>query len=773
MDSGVQSPDMSGYYLGANPLHSGPGGLPLSGSIHAMVPHSHMPVIPQPSNGQLATTYQFNNRIDRLEQQQFQDGLNAHYRGAQISQSLQHFQQQLYQMQQAIRYDIPALRLQIQTLEAKLDRKDNDDCTRQIQLAPRSQQQMVKSAMRNPNLMRISTSSPLHGNASLEQISIYRAEQMETLAASLRGRVHRGGAAYLLEAEDAEAWAAKIRKEGKNIQQPTDINLFLENYRFKPKEAKPLYVDIDAYFDAENAKSEAEKTREELWQPSASIQDTTDKDAAASAQSASAKGGFHTHTSQRSDAPNISTSAVSIKIEESSDSNASSVQAGAISEPRGRKLAPHQRYAAQQTQASEELTPESEDTTNNYVTKTQEVANEAEAQVPSKKILPPHRRVFERATIPPAPESETPSPTKSKTETTNREVKESTSSGIVVARAVSDIFKELASSVRENTFAIKAVPAKKSRRHNRRKNNSKKANSISPLDLTTSVWQPTYLKDLPLLSPSKLQDIPSSERMHTFSRTFLLNHLGGTKWLPSFYHIPSPELSLLPGRGFYLFEDTAEPLAPSSPGQHGSLVTPILRLPDSDNAASPKPEAMQNAPLFIKNGERYVYFGMYSHLRSDRLDLERCNTLIPDHLKQHWATQLTHPNRPKWVTSALQHHLLTPPSFSPSSSTSSDAANAHHQALSSWHRDTTLLTSFLRPSHILDAFAAPETGAEIPGLRFWCLGLKCEGWDKGFYEMMEREEKVWEKEGRRDEEREREERREMLRVLGKGAPVKW
>ena len=52
------------------------------------------------------------------------------------------------------------------------------------------------------------------------------------------------------------------------------------------------------------------------------------------------------------------------------------------------------------------------------------------------------------------------------------------------------------------------------------------------------------------------------------------------------------------------------------------------------------------------------------------------------------------------------------------------------------------------------------------------MGLKCEGWDKGFYEMMCREEKVWEKEGRRDGEREREETKEMLRLLGK-RPVKW
>ncbi|KEQ75302.1 hypothetical protein M436DRAFT_41498 [Aureobasidium namibiae CBS 147.97] len=266
--------------------------------------------------------------------------------------------------------------------------------------------------------------------------------------------------------------------------------------------------------------------------------------------------------------------------------------------------------------------------------------------------------------------------------------------------------------------------------------------------------------------------------MHAFSRTFIITHLGGMKWLPSFYSVPESERSLLPGRGYYLLEDTTEPLAPAFPGAHGSLVTPILRLPESNDPSTPAPESMLNAPLFIKHGDGYVYYGMYSHLRSDRLDLERCNALIPAYLKEHWASQLTSPRRPKWVTEALQNHLRPPPSYPrPSTSASSDAITAalstHHRALESWHRDTLLLTSFLRPANILDAFAAPDTGASTPGLRFWCLGLKCEGWDKGFYEMMKREERLWDKQGKRDGEKEREAQKDMLRLLGRGKPVKW
>jgi hypothetical protein len=761
MDSGMQSPDMANPYLATDPFHPGSGGLPLAGSMHAMVPHSYLPVIPQPPNPEVAMTRQLDNRVSRLEQQQFQDGVNAHFRGVQMSQALQHLQQQFHQMQHAITFDLPALRLQVQALEAKLDRKENDDCTRQIQLKPRSQEQRIQSAMRNPNLMRISISKHVH--ATLEQLSIYRAEQMEALAASLRGRVHRGGAAYLLEAEDAEAWASKLREDAKNIGQPTD-NMLLENDEFKSKAAKSFYLDIDAYLDAEEAKLQAEKAREELYQFSAPTQNTINEELAVTAQPISAKDSTHTDTpaSQHFDASNASTSAVSIKIEESSNSHVSPVQVEAVPDLQTKKLAPHLRYATQPAQESKELTQEIEGTTKDDILQTQQVAVVTEAKVPSR-TLPPHRRLFKRADTPPTSKSEASPTTKSDIKSSTREIEESTASGVIVPRAPSDVFKDEVSAAGEKVFSVKAVPARKPKKGDSKRDASKKDEFISPLDLNTSVWQPTYLKDLPLLSPSELDDIPPPQQMHTFSRTFLLNHLGGARWLPSFYHIPSPELSLLPGRGFYLFEDTAEPVAPSQPGQHGSLVTPILRLPESNNPSTPKPEAMHNAPLFIKRGDRYVYYGMYTHLRSDRLDLERCNALIPDYLKEHWATQLTLPNRPKWVTSALQHHLRAPPSFSlPSSSTSSeDAAIAmshHHQALSSWHRDTAIKTSFLRPSHILTAFSSPDTGNEIPGLRFWCLGLKCEGWDKGFYQMMKREEKVWEKEGRRDGEKEREKR---------------
>jgi hypothetical protein len=566
-----------------------------------------MPLNLHHPSAEVTSTHQVETRINRLEHKQFQDGVNAHFRGIQMSQSIQHLQHQLYQMQQTIAYDVPALRYQVQALEAKLDRKENEDCTRLIQLKPRSQEQKLQSAMRNANLTRIH-SSVSYSDKTLEMSHLRQAEQMETLATSLRRRVHRGGAAYLLEAEDAEAWAAKLRKDAKYTAQPTIDNELSKNC--DSEDWTKVVVPREA--TVTNAHQENETSHENLddWQisppcntlnrdfptaaqsasvksselhihtsqcsrsPSLATSDplwnTIDKAVAAAPQSISAKGSdVHSHAPKCPKSPSSSTSAVSIKIEQSSSpSNVSSVQVKAVPELQMKKLAPHLRYAAQQAQASKKPTPDQkiEVTTNNMtrtgkiindsIIQTKEVTNVTQVQVPTMKVPPRHRK-RNRAKAPSALESEAKAP--------NHEVEESPASGFVVPRAVSDVFKIEASPAQEEAISAKDTPS----------TTLKNDESISTLDLHTAPWQPSYLKDLPLLSSEELKDIPSSQEMHTFSRTFILNHLGGIKWLPSFYSVPHSELSLLPGRGFYLLEDTTEPLAPISPGHHGSLVTPI------------------------------------------------------------------------------------------------------------------------------------------------------------------------------------------------------
>ena len=105
-----------------------------------------------------------------------------------------------------------------------------------------------------------------------------------------------------------------------------------------------------------------------------------------------------------------------------------------------------------------------------------------------------------------------------------------------------------------------------------------------------------------------------------------------------------------------------------------------------------------------------------------------------------------------------------------------NAALSHHMtAMEAWQRDTHVKTAFLRPENILAAFNAPDTGAEMPGIRFWNMGLRCDGWDEGFYDMMVREEGIWKKNGSRDGEGERARKEEMMTMLRPRSkrPKKW
>ncbi|KAG9674001.1 hypothetical protein KCU95_g17515, partial [Aureobasidium melanogenum] len=906
MNSGMQSPAMADHLLSStwNPYNPRFMDQPLATSMHAVVPHNYIPHNPHPAPADPAIVRQLQDRINILEQHHFSDGLNAHFRNLQTSQSLQSLEYRFQHMQKSLSYDNSSLRLQILDLQARENLRDNEDCTQGIQLEPRSQEQKLASAMKNVNLMRIYASVSLTGNATFEEVSLRAAEQMEALAKTLRSRVNRGGAAYLLEAEDAEAWAAKLREDAKPSQQREVDDKLSENAEI-PVEYKleavnhPEVQFSDVSWDALLAHKPDEPVEWNLsprskvvtpsrgsHTPDATIiapvarnvgidQDVTyTHERPASTKSWS----VNSHASRRSgplhalssEAPikieesserNVSAAkieAVPIKIEEPSEKSASPVQIEAVPELQIRKVAPHKKHAAQQAKASESLisskddasakeklipsiTPESAEvedllladliakaqvpsfTLGNAPTKgdlapsitheNAEVETEVDkAQMPLRK-LPPHRRFgpTQKAEAPKFSEvepnitakEEMPSPsmktnksktaeapglhevehvdkTEEKTPLPSMKTKKKSKSRKRAKKMEELKAAEAALTIRDRDEPKGEVSSEKQNEHKEGMQSVKQDETDSASESKTQTWQPTYLRDLPPLPPDELSTIPSLQEMHHFDRSFILSHLGGTRWLPSFYSIPPSELSLLPGRGFYLLEDQNEPLAPFAPGLHGSLVTPILRLPEDNNPNTPKPESMHNAPLFLKSGQKYIYFGMYTYLRADRLDIERCSSLLPSSLKAFWANQLTSPNRPKWVTELLQQHLCPPPTYSGplpshvSDDTASSALTQHLQTHESWHRDTHLKTSFLKAEHILAAFEAPDTGAEMPGIRFWCLGLRCEGWDKGFYEMMVREEKIWEKEGRRDGEKERERQIEMLRLLGrKGRPIKW
>ncbi|KAI5208076.1 hypothetical protein E4T38_03091 [Aureobasidium subglaciale] len=906
-----------------------------------------------PRNTEVATRSQLESRVANLEQQRFQEDLNAQFRDMQVSQSLQYLQYELLQMKRAFERHIPELRRDLCVLGAKHEIEQNIEATRNVHIEPRTQEQKLESAMRNANLIRISAAVSLPGKLTVEQASIRGAEQMESLAKTLRSRVHRGGAAYVLEAEDAEVWAAKLRGDAT----PT------ENSTSQPQGKKdlssgnmPVAHDLDDSWgevrvpspsdeaeafknasDSEAARDDSNQLveadhgveislevvtdyrsiiavsmisrssssvmiRASFLSDSDSPSTTTDKRAPAhgSPIRITSPGPRRRHASARSGRSKTPSSAVSVKLEETAASDYSSPKSSGrsdtrLSMSRGRKLAPHQKYGThkagatqimalepgfsakveaslsrtdstravaeevteaqvpanrvrkltphqrltpQQAETSE--TPAKKETTIDMATSTYEIAESAEAQVPV--IIERGRAPHQRHAVQQAESLKTRSPTiktpaeseKSTISAVNtHEVAQATEAQVPTTRAkklpphrkhitrqveapklpraeLKKTDEEKASSsetVGPESSSFERFGSRKMKEHMDRRAaeakiiqialrdeqvvNQELQESISPLDIATQVdgkdaaadqtWQPAYLNELSSLSAEELEGIPSVEKMHHFDRSFILNHLGGSRWLPSFYSIPEDEITLLPGRGFYLLEDSTEPLAPATPGSHGSLLTPVLRLPDADNPDAPNPSTMENAPLFLRQGDGYIYYGMYTYLRADRLDIERCNLTIPASVKSFWADQLTTSQRPKWVTEALQKHLLPQPLYTGPLPHNADddkislALSTHLSAITTWHKDTHLKTSFLRPEHILAAFEASDIGAEMPGIRFWGLGLRCEGWDEAFYNMMVREEGIWEKEGKRDGEGERGRKRDMLWTLRARSkrPKKW
>lgn len=466
---------MGNYHLAPDPFHSGLGEPPLAGSMHAMVPYPHMPLNSQPQSTEVSL------RITQLEQKQFHDGVDAHHRSVQTSQWMQHLQQQLHQLQYAVTYEIPTLRRQVQSLQARLERKENDECTRQIELEPRTREEKLHSALKNANLVRIYTSVSTHDNATHEISALRRAEQMEALATSLRGRVYRGGRAYLLEAEDAEAWAAKLREDARSNGQPVADNKLL--MASKPADCSQA--------DIENTNLETweqpyvltnPKGLDEQWIPAPQtklastssgkhavctpVQDFdctrntigTPKNVATPARSVPARSSIHPYTpsAQRSKSWRNSTAA-SRTVKEPSESRASPVQHQAVSELQSRKLAPHIKYAARQIQVAEDWTQATKATTNDGITKTHGVTNAPKVQVPS--VVPPHRRLNKRETTLPTLDSDI--------EVMNHEIKGS----------VFDKTKSETSPVQQNVISVKKVPRKKHKKRasNRRNKSAKHA----------------------------------------------------------------------------------------------------------------------------------------------------------------------------------------------------------------------------------------------------------------------------------------------------------
>ncbi|KAF2237061.1 hypothetical protein EV356DRAFT_423003, partial [Viridothelium virens] len=264
-------------------------------------------------------------------------------------------------------------------------------------------------------------------------------------------------------------------------------------------------------------------------------------------------------------------------------------------------------------------------------------------------------------------------------------------------------------------------------------------------------WQPLVIRRLAPLDVGKLTHVPSPAKMETFSFDFLIDLLGGEEYSPGVYYTPPSRRSIkLPTHTWYGLDNRVEPYLPEKPGAHGAKLTAFFNTSlEEDDDEGPSDE---NVPVFIcaskwidgGHPNLYVYYGSYSqHRWSDKLDYERMIEKVPNSVKEYWANFLTAAGRPEWLTDALVKHFWPPPEYTgpiPSENSKLDKEISKHVEgyigdLKSWKTKADMKAGKLEPENILQAFESPDAD-KPPGLRLWWEYLKCEGWDKGFYDAL-------------------------------------
>ncbi len=161
---------------------------------------------------------------------------------------------------------------------------------------------------------------------------------------------------------------------------------------------------------------------------------------------------------------------------------------------------------------------------------------------------------------------------------------------------------------------------------------------------------PKLVKNFPPIHQSlRLPNEPEE-----FSVTFLRSVLKGTVVTPGVW-CNRADSALAPF--YYTSNRKNEPYLPGGPGHHGAKLTVLMQGCDL--------EENQAIPLFIRAGEErseYVYYGDYTEPRlSDELDWERQEDVVPAHVRQHWATELTNPQQAKWRIDTLVQHFYPDP----------------------------------------------------------------------------------------------------------------
>jgi hypothetical protein len=219
--------------------------------------------------------------------------------------------------------------------------------------------------------------------------------------------------------------------------------------------------------------------------------------------------------------------------------------------------------------------------------------------------------------------------------------------------------------------------------------------------------------------------------MVTFHPQFLEEHLGGTDWSPGMRFILGNGACILKNRTYYMLDPAVEPYLPERPGQHGAKLTAFFNVnPEAIHGDLPGgATSYENVPMFVEQPKtgRYAYFGNYSQTRwSDRLGFDTMKAIVPQHIKDFWATELTSPIRQEWVTQELKKHFFKKPEYDGRIIPAVEFDNGtvtfeeevkwndrmakdvrrYVEELREWEREANMKTAMIKKQFILDAFEA-------------------------------------------------------------------
>jgi hypothetical protein len=249
-----------------------------------------------------------------------------------------------------------------------------------------------------------------------------------------------------------------------------------------------------------------------------------------------------------------------------------------------------------------------------------------------------------------------------------------------------------------------------------------------PIDkLSMSAWKPHFLTTLPPLSTEK--KIPSVTQMITFHPQFLEDHLKGSDWSPGLrFVVKHDNTCIIKNRTYYLLNPATEPYLPEQPGQHGAKLSAFFNKSPEDVVHNLPQDlnSYEDVPMFVEKDGRYIYFGNYSQTRwSDKLDVDTTTAKVPQHVKEFWATELTSPIRPEWMTEELKNHFFKKPEYNggmfPAPADDATATTEQEvewndkmakdvrqyvEQLRNWEREAKMKTAMIKKQFILDAFDA-------------------------------------------------------------------